>query len=108
MSAALSRTPKYATLLGLDHTRILGLGSTSLYAFLVTTLIGAIELWVSLALFIYTAALVSGVHINPLVSIATFVTRLSTFPRVVLYILFQDLGGMIEGFLLRAGLPEVY
>ena len=64
------------------------------------------ELLIILALFIYTTAPISGGHLNPLVTIATFLGRLATFPRMVLYVVFQLLGAVIGAFLLRAALGQ--
>lgn len=64
------------------------------------------ELLILLALFIYTTAPISGGHLNPLVTIATFLGRLATFPRMALYVVFQLCGAVIGAFLLRAALGE--
>lgn len=37
---------------------------------------------------------------------ATFVTRLSTLPRTVIYVIAQITGATIGGYLLRAGLGD--
>lgn len=38
---------------------------------------------------------------NPMVSAATFFTRFTTFPRAVLYIIFQMVGATIGAWLIR-------
>lgn len=43
---------------------------------------------------------------NPLITIGTFFARLSTFPRTLLYVLFQTAGSTIGAFILRAGLDN--
>ena len=57
-----------------------------------------------LPLLIYAAAPLSGAHLNPLITLGTFFTRLATLPRTVLYISAQSLGGVIGGYLVRASL----
>ena len=44
----------------------------------------------------------SGAHLNPTITLATFAARLSTLPRATLFIAFQLLGATLAGFLLRA------
>ncbi|KAL4863574.1 hypothetical protein BDV12DRAFT_177325 [Aspergillus spectabilis] len=69
---------------------------------LVPALVGAGTAFVSLPLFIFATGPVSGAHINPTITIATFFGRLATLPRCILYISFQVLGAAIGGWLLRA------
>jgi Major intrinsic protein len=57
-----------------------------------------------ITLFIYTAGPITGAHFNPLITMATFFTRLSSLPRTVLYILFQCIGAVVGAFLVRASL----
>ena len=66
-------------------------------------LIGAITSWIIVTVFIYTFSGVSGAHLNPTISFATFCTRLTSLPRMVLYVTFQTIGGTIAGLMLRAG-----
>jgi glycerol uptake facilitator-like aquaporin len=57
-----------------------------------------------ISLFIYTAGPVTGAHFNPLITMGTFTTRLSSLPRTVLYITFQCLGAVVGAYLVRAAL----
>lgn len=57
-----------------------------------------------LPLFIYTAGPVSGAHLNPTITMATFFGRLTTLARCTLYIAFQIFGAAIAGWLVRASL----
>lgn len=67
-------------------------------------LVGGITNMIILPLFIYCLGPVSGGHLNPLITISTFTARLTTFPRMVLYVLFQTSGGLIGGLILRSSL----
>ncbi|KAF1844555.1 uncharacterized protein K460DRAFT_246560, partial [Cucurbitaria berberidis CBS 394.84] len=72
---------------------------------------GSIFNGILIALFIFGAGPVSGAHFNPLITMATFTARLSIFPRTLLYVVFQSLGAVIAGFLIRASLglaPEEF
>jgi len=60
--------------------------------------------FVTITLFIFAAGPVTGAHFNPLITMATFFTRLTSLPRAVLYILFQCTGAVIGSFILRAAL----
>jgi hypothetical protein len=77
---------------------------------LAANIIGETELVLSIALLVYATAPVSGGHLNPMISIATFLARLTSFPRLVLYVLAQCIGGRVGAFLIRASygrkLPE--
>ncbi|ETI25992.1 hypothetical protein G647_02769 [Cladophialophora carrionii CBS 160.54] len=55
-----------------------------------------------LALLIFSFGAVSGAHFNPLITLGTFFARLTTFPRLVLYLGAQISGGTLAGLLLRA------
>ncbi|OQE90632.1 hypothetical protein PENNAL_c0011G07886 [Penicillium nalgiovense] len=67
----------------------------------VPSLIGGLLNTLTLPLFIFAAGPVSGGHVNPTITMATFFARLSTFPRSILYISFQLLGATVAGYLLR-------
>ncbi|KAJ5359570.1 MIP transporter [Penicillium cataractarum] len=64
-------------------------------------LFGGISNWFFLTLFIFSFSNVSGSHLNPTISVATFFARLISFPRMVIYVLCQTLGGALAGFILR-------
>jgi glycerol uptake facilitator-like aquaporin len=65
-------------------------------------LVGGITNIIILTLFIYTLGPVSGGHLNPIITMSTFTARLTTFPRMVLYIAFQTLGAVIAGLMVRS------
>ncbi|KEF59420.1 uncharacterized protein A1O9_04264 [Exophiala aquamarina CBS 119918] len=65
-------------------------------------LIGAILNVIVLTLLIYSFGAISGAHMNPLITFGTFCARLTTFPRMVLYIAAQLAGASLGGLLLRA------
>lgn len=69
---------------------------------MVPSLIGGLLNILTLPLFIFAAGPVSGGHVNPTITIATFFARLSTFPRSILYVSFQLLGATVAGYLLRS------
>jgi len=73
---------------------------------IIPSLLGALTNTISLALFIFSAGPVSGGHMNPLITMGTFFGRLASFPRTVLYILFQVLGATIGAFFIRAALGQ--
>ena len=47
-----------------------------------------------------------GGHFNPLITLGTFFARLSIFPRTLLYVVFQCVGAVVAGFLVRASLGQ--
>ncbi|OAL28203.1 hypothetical protein AYO20_09531 [Fonsecaea nubica] len=55
-----------------------------------------------LALLIFSFGAVSGGHMNPLITVGTFFARLTTFPRLVLYLVAQISASALAGLLLRA------
>lgn len=57
-----------------------------------------------ITLFIYTAGPITGAHFNPLITMGTFFTKLSSLPRTVLYILLQCTDAIVGAFLARASL----
>jgi glycerol uptake facilitator-like aquaporin len=65
---------------------------------------GALANVLLISLFIFSAGPVSGGHLNPMISMATFTAKLSAFPRTLLYIIFQCAGAVVAGFLVRASL----
>jgi glycerol uptake facilitator-like aquaporin len=64
--------------------------------------VGGITNWILLTLMTFTFGALSGAHLNPTITLATFFARLCTFPRMVLYVAFQTAGGAIAGLLARA------
>ncbi|KAB8249201.1 aquaporin-like protein [Aspergillus flavus] len=65
-------------------------------------LFGGISNWLFLTLFIFSFSNVSGSHLNPTITMATFFARLISLPRLVIYLASQTLGGALAGFMLRA------
>ena len=63
---------------------------------------GGLGNWLFLTLFIFTFSNVSGSHLNPTITMATFFARLISFPRMVIYIFSQTAGGTLAGLMLRA------
>ena len=59
---------------------------------------GSISNFLILTLFTFAFGIVSGVHLNPAITLATFGIRLSIFPRTVLYISFQLLGATFGAY----------
>ncbi|KAL5360661.1 aquaporin-like protein [Aspergillus floccosus] len=66
-------------------------------------LVGGITNMFILSLCTYGFGPVSGAHLNPTISFAAFFARLMSFPRLVLYVVFQLLGASLAGLLVRAG-----
>jgi glycerol uptake facilitator-like aquaporin len=64
-------------------------------------LVGGITNFVLLTLFTFIFGGVSGAHLNPTITIATFVARLCSLPRMVLYVGSQTAGGTLAGLLVR-------
>lgn len=56
-----------------------------------------------LTLFTISFGVVTGAHLNPTITFATFTVRLCSLPRAVLYITFQILGATLGGLLILAG-----
>ncbi|KAB8220220.1 major intrinsic protein-domain-containing protein [Aspergillus novoparasiticus] len=65
-------------------------------------LFGGISNWLFLTLFIFSFSNVSGSHLNPTITLATFFARLISLPRMVIYLLGQTLGGTLAGLILRS------
>jgi glycerol uptake facilitator-like aquaporin len=65
-------------------------------------LLGGITNWFLITLFIFSFGAVSGAHLNPTITIATFFAGLCTLPRMILYVAFQTVGGTLAGLLARA------
>lgn len=67
-------------------------------------LVGSVTNIMLIALFIFSFGAVTGGHLNPMITIATFLCRLTTFPRAILYVGFQLAGATLGGLLVRASL----
>jgi glycerol uptake facilitator-like aquaporin len=65
-------------------------------------LVGGVANFVLLTIFTFIFGAVSGAHLNPTITIATFCARLTSLPRMVLYVAFQTIGGALAGLLVRA------
>lgn len=52
-------------------------------------IVAAVIQFITISLFTFALGPVTGAHLNPLITMATFVVRLSSFARTVLYIVFQ-------------------
>ncbi|KAF4630254.1 hypothetical protein G7Y89_g7889 [Cudoniella acicularis] len=67
-------------------------------------IVGGITNWFLVTLFTYSFGAVSGAHLNPTITIATFFARLCTLPRMVLYVAFQTGGSALAGLLVRVAI----
>ncbi|CAI6328087.1 unnamed protein product [Periconia digitata] len=67
-------------------------------------ILGAISNGLLISLFIFAGGPVSGGHFNPTVTLSTFAARLASFPRTVLYVIFQCVGAVVAAWILRASL----
>lgn len=65
-------------------------------------LLGSITNIIVVTLFIFTFGSITGGHLNPMITIATFFCRLTSLPRMVLYVGFQMAGATLAGLLVRA------
>lgn len=68
----------------------------------VRTAAGATQAGILISLAVYGFGSVSGAHFNPLITIGTFFARLTTFPRMVIYVGAQTVGAALAGLMLRA------
>ena len=66
--------------------------------------IAAIVQFLIITLFIFSLGPVTGAHLTPLITFATFLAKLTSLPRMVLYIMFQCIGGVTGAYILRAAL----
>jgi hypothetical protein len=104
-----SMTQTYGTMLQIFISGLLGVGltptatETSVGPVFTVSLAAIANVFV-ITLFIYTAGPITGAHFNPLITMATFFTRLSSLPRTILYILFQCTGAVVGAFIVRASL----
>ena len=65
-------------------------------------LVAGICNWIILTIFIYSFGPISGGHMNPTITIATFCARLTSFPRMIMYLICQLAGSTLAGLLVRA------
>lgn len=65
-------------------------------------LVASILNFVYLTLFTFCFGAVTGAHLNPMITIATFFARLCSLPRAVMYVNFQTGGAALGGLLARA------
>jgi glycerol uptake facilitator-like aquaporin len=66
--------------------------------------IAAVVQFLFVTLFIFSLGPVTGAHLTPLITFATFLAKLTSLPRMVLYIIFQCIGAIIGAYILRAAL----
>lgn len=64
--------------------------------------VGAITNIITTSLFIFSFNVVTGGHLNATITIATFLCRMTTLPRMILYVGFQAAGAVIAGLLVRS------
>jgi glycerol uptake facilitator-like aquaporin len=65
---------------------------------LIGSIVNVFVLWISILAF----GPITGGHLNPFITIATFCIRLTSLPRAILYVAFQLGGAALAGLLLRA------
>jgi glycerol uptake facilitator-like aquaporin len=66
--------------------------------------IAAVIQFLIVTLFIFSLGPVTGAHLTPLITFATFLAKLTSLPRMVLYITFQCIGAIVGSYILRAAL----
>src|ERR1700753_694419 len=66
--------------------------------------IAAVVQFLIITLFIFCLGPVTGAHLTPLITFATFLAKLTSLPRMVLYITFQCIGALVGAYVLRASL----
>jgi glycerol uptake facilitator-like aquaporin len=66
--------------------------------------IAAVVQFCIVTLFIFNLGPVTGAHLSPLITFATFLAKLTSLPRMILYITFQCIGGVVGAYILRAAL----
>jgi glycerol uptake facilitator-like aquaporin len=89
---------------GLVTTGVIPIASSSSLGPIIPVSLAAVFQFIVLTLFIFTLGPVSGAHLNPLITMSTFFTKLTSLPRAVLYIVFQCIGAIIGAFVLRSAL----
>jgi glycerol uptake facilitator-like aquaporin len=89
---------------GLLSAGLIPIASTSSLGPVIPVTYAAIFQFISITLLVFTLGPVTGAHLNPLITIATFLTKLTSFPRMVLYVSFQCIGAIVAAFTLRSAL----
>ncbi|KIW21661.1 hypothetical protein PV08_02241 [Exophiala spinifera] len=97
LTAYLAMSPANAPLP--SPTPSLGILGTSTF---VGAIIGTIQAIMILTLAIYCFGPITGGHLNPFITIATFLVRLTSLPRALIYVTFQLTGASLAGLMLRA------
>lgn len=67
-------------------------------------LIGGITNWLLITLFTFSFGALTGAHLNPTITIATFFARLCSLPRMVIYVFFQTGASALAGLMVRAAM----
>lgn len=89
---------------GLVSNGISGLATATSLGPVLPVAIAAVVQFFIVSLFIFSLGPVTGGHLTPLITFATFLAKLTSLPRMVLYITFQCIGAIIGAFVLRASL----
>jgi len=89
---------------GLVSHGIAGLSTATSLGPVLPVAIAAVVQFFILSLFIFSLGPVTGAHLTPLITFATFLAKLTSLPRMVLYITFQCVGGVVGAYILRAAL----
>jgi glycerol uptake facilitator-like aquaporin len=89
---------------GLVSAGVIPVASTNSLGPIIPVSLAALFQFIVLTLFIFTLGPVSGAHLNPLITMSTFFTKLTSLPRAILYISFQCIGAVIGSFILRSAL----
>ena len=71
-------------------------------------LVGSVTNIIVVSLFIFSFSVISGGHLNPLITIGTFMCRLTTFPRMILYVGFQMSSASLAGLLVRGSMNSTH
>jgi glycerol uptake facilitator-like aquaporin len=81
-----------------------GLSAATALGPILPVAIAAVIQLLLVSLFIFSLGPVTGSHLTPLITFATFLAKLTSLPRMVLYITFQCIGGVVGAYVLRASL----
>lgn len=77
--------------------------ATSLGVILPVGIAAVVQVFI-VTLFIFSLGPVTGAHVTLLITFATFLAKLTSLPRMILYITFQSIGGVTGAYVLRAAL----